>query len=234
LLPNAGVLHGFHYFQEIDALTRQPYNDFLDFANLLAPERRIKLFRALNIRYIVAFQPLAIPGIRLLQQFPEHFSWLYEIDRSLPRAYIVSRMVYEAQPARTLRLLSSDEFDPSQQVILDAGVALETDQTPSGEAHIVRYSNSDVLIDASLAGPGFLVLTDSHYPGWKVFVDGSERKLLRANYFFRAVSLPAGNHSVNFVYDPVSFKIGAAVSTLSAGLLMMIPFIVYVRQKRRS
>jgi hypothetical protein len=233
LLPNAGILYGFHYFQEIDALTRQAYNDFLDFANLLAPERRIKLFRALNIRYIVAFQPLAIPGIRLLHRFPEHFSWLYEIDRSLPRAYIVSRIVYEAQPARTLRLLSSDEFDPSQQVILDEGVALETDQTPSGEANIVRYSNSDVLIDASLAGPGFLVLTDSHYPGWKVFVDGSERKLLRANYFFRAVSLPAGNHSVNFIYDPVSFKIGAAVSTLSAGLLMMIPFIVYVRQKRR-
>jgi hypothetical protein len=233
LLPNAGVLHGFHYFQEIDALTRQPYNDFLDFANLMPPGKRIKLLRALNIRYIVAFQPLAIPGIRLLQQFPEQFSWLYEIDHPLPRAYTVSRMLEEAQPAKTLRLLSSDEFNPSQQVILDGGVALETDQNPGGEASIVRYSNNEVLINASLAGPGFLVLTDSYYPGWKVYVDGSERKLLRANYFFRAVSLPAGDHSVNFVYDPVSFKIGATVSTVSAGLIMIITVIIYLRRKRR-
>jgi hypothetical protein len=233
LLPNAGALYGFRYFQEIDALTRQGYNDFLDFANLVSPENRIRLFRALNIRYIVAFQPLVIPGMRLLHRFPEHFSWLYEIDRPLPRAYIVSHMIYETQPAKTLRLLSSDEFDPSQQIILKEQVALETGQTSRGEANIVRDSNNGVVIDALLTGPGFLVLTDSHYPGWKVYVDGSERKLFRANYFFRAVALPAGKHRVDFIYDPVSFKIGAAVSTLSAGLFMMISIIIYFRHKRR-
>jgi hypothetical protein len=226
-------LYGFRYFQEIDALTRQAYNDFLDFANLVPPENRIRLFRALNIRYVVAFQPLVIPGIRLLHRFPEHFSWLYEIDRPLPRAYIAARLVYETQPAKTLRLLSRDEFDPSKQVILDERIAIETDQALGGKANIVRDSNNEVVIDASLAGSGFLVLTDSHYPGWRVYVDGSERKLLKANYFFRAVALPAGKHRVSFVYDPVSFKIGAAVSTLSAGLLMMISIIIYFRRKRR-
>ena len=88
-------------------------------------ENRIKLLRALNVHYLVAFQPLVIPGIRLVQHFPEHFSWLYQIDRPLPRAYIVSHATYEDQPAKTLRLLSSDGFDPSQNVILDEPMAFE-------------------------------------------------------------------------------------------------------------
>ena len=234
LLPNAGIFYGFHYFQEIDALTRKPYNDFLDFANLISPENRIKLLRALNVHYLVAFQPLVIPGIRLVQQFPEHFSWLYELDRPLPRSYIVSRATYEDQPGKTLRLLSSDGFDPSQNVILDESMTYATNQGGGGEANIIRSSNSDVVIDASLSGPGFLVLTDSYYPGWKVYVDGSERKVLRANYFFRAVPLPAGKHKVNFFYDPASFKLGAAVSALVAALLMMISGVVYLRQRSAS
>ena len=118
LLPNAGVLYGFRYFQEIDALNRQPYNDFLDFVNFVPPDKRIKLLRALNIRYVVAFQPLDIPGLRLSRQFPEHFSWLYEIDRPVAHTYVAADVLYESQSAKTIRMLASSEFDPLRQVIL--------------------------------------------------------------------------------------------------------------------
>jgi uncharacterized membrane protein YfhO len=77
-----------------------------------------------------------------------------------------------------------------------------------------------------------LVLTDGYYPGWTVTVDGAAKKLLRANYFFRAVELPAGSHAVEFVYAPASFKLGALISALTALLLLTGTVMSSVRHQR--
>jgi len=232
-LPNAGVLQGFDYFQEIDALTRQPYNDFLDFANLLPPDKRINLLRALNVRYVMAFEPLDVAGIRLLKHTPELFSWLYEIDHSLPRTYIASNVIREAQTAKTLRMMASDHFDPLRQVILTESPAQQSTQIGSGQTKIVRYANSDVRINASLQAPGVLVLADSYYPGWKVFIDGQPGKILQANHFFRGVELTAGDHIVEFKYEPASFKIGSMISLSTLVLVTIISVFQFIRWRKR-
>jgi len=73
--------------------------------------------------------------------------------------------------------------------------------------------------------PGYLVLTDTFYPGWRAYVDGVETPIYQANYLFRAVPLNAGDHEVRFVYRPKSFAVGAALSltflltVVSAGLI---------------
>ena len=236
LLPNAGVLYGFDYFQEIDALARQPYTDFLDFANRLPPEKRIKIFRSLNIRYVVAFQPLEIQGLRLVGRFPEHFSWLYEVDQPVPRSYIASTIINETQTGRILELMSSAEFDPAQQVILMEPVAQDSNRSTAGKTRIVQYTNTNVVIEALLNAPGILVLTDSYYPGWKVFVDGQESSILRANHFFRGVRLTPGTHRIEFKYQPLSFTIGASISFLTLIVLSGISIVRYFawRKSRRQ
>ncbi|MGE5216505.1 MAG: YfhO family protein [Chloroflexota bacterium] len=234
LLPNAGVLYGFEYFQEIDALTRQPYNDFLNFANFLPPEKRVPLLRALNIRYVIAFQPLDLPGMHLIKQFPQNFSWLYEVENPVPRVYVATQAVYEPQVAKTLRLLSDTDFDLRQKVLVDEKIVVDSNKRSDSEVKIVRYANSDVVIQATLAGSGVLVLTDSYYPGWKVFIDGKEGSILRANHFFRGVQLSPGTHRVEFRYEPLSFRIGLAISLISLLTLTAISLgLVYVRRKRR-
>ena len=233
LLPNVGVLFDFDYFQEIDAITRQPYNDFLDFINLLPPDRRVNLLRAVNVRYVVSFRPIEANGLKLSRQFPEHFSWLYEIAAPLPRAYIASSSIYEPQIAKTLRILCSAEFDPLRQVILNERITTEGDRPHASAAEIVRYKNETVLIKASLRTPGVLVLTDSYYPGWKVFVDGEEKHILQANHFFRGVELAAGNHVVEFKYEPLSFKIGSMISLSAVFILTVISLFQIIRWRKR-
>jgi hypothetical protein len=220
LLPNAGALYGIDYFQEIDALGRQPYNDFLDFINLLPLEKRVNLLRALNIRHVVAFKPLEVPGMRLISRFPEHFSWLYEIDAAVPRVYIAPRAIHETEKARTLEMLASGDFDPRAQVVLNEPASMGDNLESGGAARIVRYANNRVVVHASLEGWGTLVLTDSYYPGWKVFVDGREGRVLRANHFFRGVRLAPGIHEVEFRYEPLSFTLGWIISFLAAVLLI--------------
>jgi uncharacterized membrane protein YfhO len=131
-----------------------------------------------------------------------------------------------------LNRLVRDDFNPLRQVVLTAPRQLQSAANLQSEVFILKYQNSHVQIHARLSEPGILVLTDSYYPGWKVFVDGTQGKLLRANYFFRAVELPAGAHQVEFVYDPLSFKIGLIVSLLTGVFLIAVPLASAIRRRR--
>ncbi len=84
-----------------------------------------------------------------------------------------------------------------------------------GSADIKKYSQRDIEIEATSSNGGFLVLTDTFYPGWKVFIDGKESKIYHANYIFRAVEIPKGNHIVKFEYKPFFYAVGKIVSMFS-------------------
>jgi len=234
LLPNAGMLYGFEYFQDIDALGRRSYTDFLTFINALSPDKRGKLLRALNVKYVVSFHPLDdVKGLNLLREFPEHYSKLYEVPDAVPRSYIVSSAIYDRDPHGTMRRLVSDEFDPMRQVILDTPGAVASRTMSKSTAEIARYGNNQIQIKTQLSDPGILVLADAYYPGWKVYVDGNEGKILRANYFFRAVELGAGRHNVEFIYLPFTFKLGLAISLATAGFLVIVSILCSIRHRKQ-
>jgi len=96
---------------------------------------------------------------------------------------------------------------------------------------ILKEKNNEILLQASLVKPGYLFLSDTYYPGWRVWVDGKEKKIYRADKFFRAVGLEAGKHLVRFLYDPFSFKLGALVSVLSFLGIVGWLFLMGIRQK---
>jgi len=222
LVPNTGIYHGFDYLQEIDAMVRSPYDLFITTGNKLPPERLYRLLGVMNVKYLNSAEDLPSGGITLERHFPEYPSWLYRLNRTVPRTYIVPKAIGEKDPVKILDRLSSVDFDPLKQVILERPLPIVADENFHSQAKIVRYNNHHVTIQASLSNPGVLVLADSFYPGWKVFVDGEEREVLRANYFFRGVFLPPGDHQVVFRYEPASFYYGAVISLLTLFLLPLI------------
>jgi membrane protein YfhO len=229
LLPNSGIIYGFDYMQEIDALARRPYTEFLSFANQLEPAQQIRLLRAFNVGYLLSFRPLSPEGITFVARFPQFFSWLYKIDKPLPRTYIVNRISVEQGPERTFHRLLEPGFDPMQAVVLDHAVQINQKGRFEGFANIVSYENQTVRIHTAVNHSGILVLADSYYPGWKAYVDGREARILKANHFFRAVVLAEGEHVVEFRYEPLSFKIGFAVSLTTLCALVFVSGYVYFR-----
>jgi uncharacterized membrane protein YfhO len=75
------------------------------------------------------------------------------------------------------------------------------------------------------------VAADTYYPGWKATVDGHDAEIRPANVGFRAVRLPAGQHTVRFDYRPASVLIGLIVSGLAA--LIVIGGLVVTRRRER-
>jgi uncharacterized membrane protein YfhO len=118
--------------------------------------------------------------------------------------------------------IRADDFDPAQTVILEEGQSLKTQ--PQSQLAILDYGIDAVTIAVETDRPGYLVLSDAYYPGWQATVDGQPETIRRANYAFRAVYVPAGEHIVQFRFDPVIWKIGVGVTgcTLLALLIWLI------------
>jgi uncharacterized membrane protein YfhO len=74
-----------------------------------------------------------------------------------------------------------------------------------------------------MADAGYLVLADTHYPGWNATIDGLASEILPANHAFRAVQLSEGQHAVVFEYAPVSFRLGLwlTIGAMAAWLVVI-------------
>lgn len=81
----------------------------------------------------------------------------------------------------------------------------------------VLESKPDLLrVDADLEAPGYLVVTQAYYPGWRASVDGQPAAVQRANVGFRAVQVPAGRHLIEMCYRPAAVSLGLTISALAA------------------
>ena len=211
-----------------------PYSDD-DLLGAIQP-----LLNLLNARYLV------IPGSIQLQtdRFPEVFARerirVYENPQSLPWVYLVPSATVESDPITALRTLRDGRIDPRQAAILEHEPAGPLGPQPIGvpDADRVLVTNRDLAaglieIDVVASGPRILVVSDNYYPNWQAFVDGEQVELMRANYVWKAVYLPAGNHTVALRYHSPAVSTSRTISLLTL-LAVAIGAGVHWRRKTGS
>jgi hypothetical protein len=170
----------------------------------------------------------------------KYISWThgksYEVNiypYFLPRVFIVPNARFIESDDQVLRELAT--FDPTSEVLISGkgGDVTGRVQNPNRwKTSVIRYANNDVEIETYSEYEGFLVLSDTYYPGWHATIDGIERPVLRANYDFRAILLPSGAHRVVFNFEPPSFKHGLIVSAF--GILLLGLALSYIRYAKIS
>jgi len=84
-----------------------------------------------------------------------------------------------------------------------------------GHISFVRYGLNEVELAVRTPVSGTLVLSDVYYPGWRAEVDGVPAEVLRADYVFRAVLLPPGEHTVRMEFSPWTWRVGLTVSIVT-------------------
>jgi hypothetical protein len=177
---------------------------------------------------------------------PEVFSFLaggmqflppyrvYENLDAFPRAFVVRQALPLGDRSGVRAQLKTTDFH--HEVLLEdergcvsAPSPRRAGTTPLGDgsATIREYLPNRVIVEVQTALPGYLVLTDIWFPGWKCTVNGSPAPILRADFLFRAVAVPAGKHEVCFQFRPASYYWGKQISMLAAiavaGLSLLIP-----------
>lgn len=110
----------------------------------------------------------------------------------------------------------------------------EDDTARDSKIKIIKWSPHKITIKTDSKRDGFLVLSEIYYPGWKVYIDGRENKVLKANGIFRAVYLKRGQHLMQFIFSPFCFKLGLLISTLTFLLGIICSFFGHTWIKRIS
>lgn len=139
---------------------------------------------------------------------------VYRADAPASRALFVPESLPVAEDD-ALRAARDPRFDPAHAVLLDDWFTVPTASRARGTARIVRDEADHVVVAVESDGPGWLLLLDSWYPGWRARVDGRLSPLRRADYVFRAVAVPAGRSTVSFDYVPFSLTAGFLLAALS-------------------
>lgn len=232
LCSNWPMVFGLYDAYGYDSIYLSDYTKLSTLVATMSSPSDTRVLDMLNVKYVAVLERIEADGYRPVN---ETAPYLYENIKAMPRAFIVNSFVLLKKEEDIAEKLRSKEFDPAGEVILEEPpkikvkpVGCDPDENFTDKAEIVKYSPNEVLIRAIVSAPKFLVLSDSYYPGWLVYVDGIKDKIYKANFVSRAVYLDKGSHLVRFVFDPYSFRLGAGISILT--LLGMALFYIVRRR----
>ncbi len=191
-------------------------------------DRRNRLLDFMSTRYLVG----KVGEVKATTN--DSLVWEDSQWRILSRASSLSRMymVYKSETLQgddqILHRLFDPQFDVLNTIVLetDPPIGATPQQLQSVPVSIMRYSSSLVESEVFTSQAGFLVFTDTWYPGWKAYVDGNKTPIMRANYTFRAIRVPAGSHTVRFSYEPQSVVIGTTLSLISLFFVCLFGFVL--------
>jgi hypothetical protein len=176
----------------------------------------------MNVKYVMADNSLQLPPPRFKPVYSDSAVTIFQNTNCLPRAFIVYNYTVTTNETQALVMVADGQFNYTSTVML--GPLKPDEQTPlvmkgAGNASIASYEPNSVTVKVVTSSPGLLFLSDSYYPGWNAYLDGVKVHIYRADYAFRAVSVPSGAHTVQFLYEPPSFYNGIIISAASALLL---------------
>lgn len=153
----------------------------------------------------------------------------------VPRAFIVYRENIIPDDKELKAYMESDAFNPSHTVVFEEDPHFATEQggdstTPA--VSITSYKLNSITLNVSTAKSGFLVLSEIYYPGWKAYVDGSPRRVYRADWSLRAIPIEKGSHHIEFLFEPESYRHGSWITLGTIGFSVI--GIVYLTRKRKN
>ncbi len=245
--PGASGYDSFPIWRYVELLyllkngARYPHQQLKDdFAAIGVWNLSSRLLDLMNVRWLLAGAP---PDARWVERFrpppnaptgapaAQYEPWwdanmrVYENTHVLPRAFIAHRVEIPGSDDKLAARLVSPGFDPGATALLEEAPGIEiAGAAPFTAAKIVATTRHSLTIDTDDRAPGLLIVSDVHYPGWSVTVDGQPVKLLRADWAFRGVALPAGHHRVEMRYRSRAVEAGLALSALGLVLMAWLAF----------
>src|SRR5690606_17803442 len=128
-----------------------------------------------------------------------------------------------------------NSFDPKKEAVVHEefkNLVNEKVQpaAPSAAIKLVNYHPDHLTYEYTTPAPAVAVFAEIWYDkGWNAYVDGEKIPHFRADYILRAAQLPAGNHKLEFKFEPVSYYTGETISLIASILLIAgLAFAVYI------
>lgn len=94
----------------------------------------------------------------------------------------------------------------------------------SASIKLTKYDADEIEYSFNAASPQFAVFSEIYYPlGWNAYIDGKKADYVKTDYVLRGLSIPAGQHTIKFVFEPETYKKGVTLSLIgSIAVLVLI------------
>lgn len=117
-------------------------------------------------------------------------------------------------------------MNPRETAIVDKRFAETVKQPaamPDSLDNIVlkSYAPNALQYEVDTKQGGTVVFSEIYYPGWRSYIDGEEVSHGRANYILRAMNVPAGKHTIEFVFDPQSLHATETIAFIALGIMLL-------------
>lgn len=179
-----------------------------------------KMLNLLGVKYIITKdQIISSDKYKLLWQLD---GWQVYENKNVARRYFLTND-YEliTDKHKIIEKLYSQNFNHNKTIILTKNPLLEKKPLKQKTINLLKYEPNYQKYMTKTDADSLLFVSDTIYPGWSVKVDGQESTLYQANYAFRAAFVPSGNHTIEFIYYPDSFKKGLIISSVALVVLIL-------------
>lgn len=153
----------------------------------------INVINMLNTKYLITQdpsngQPIAQlnPGALGNSWFVKGFSFAKNADD-------------EMKALNTLNTKDSAVIDVRYEKLAGAQPAFDS----TAFIKMLENLNDKITYKSNAAKPQFAVFSEVYYPyGWDAYIDGKKTDYLRVNYVLRGMPVPAGEHTIEFRFEP--------------------------------
>lgn len=188
------------------------------------------LLNMLDTRYVITRSQDQQQPLPVVQRNPD----------ALGAAWFIKHISYVNGPIEAIKAL--DHLNPKDTVIVDNAFKATISSQPAFDSaatiKLVSYENDAIKYATSAKSNQFAVLSEVYYPeGWNAYLDGKETVYANVNYILRGIAVPAGQHTIEFKFEPASYYTGQKLAYIANILLWLTiagSIFVLWRQNRQA
>lgn len=131
-------------------------------------------------------------------------------------------------PNADAEMSALDSLDTKNEAVIDQRFAdvvagLNQGRDSAAMVKLTSYAPNKLTYVSQSSAPGLVVFSEVHYPkGWDAYIDGKPATYARVNYVLRGMKIPAGNHEIEFRFEPEVFVKGEKIALAGSVLLFLL------------
>ena len=210
-----------------DLIERQIYKNIQGWGSNPTAKDSFPVLNMLNMKYAI------IPD----QQDPKQTQAVIN-PFALGNCWLVKEVRFVKNADEEMKAL--DSFDPAAVAFVDerfkASVPFSPVYDSTATIKLIENKNDEIKYEFNAAGNQFAVFSEIYYPhGWEAFIDGKKTPYVKTNYALRGLAIPAGKHTIDFIFDPASVRQGEQIARYSnIFAVLFVLFCIFMVWKNRK
>ncbi|MBN2819303.1 MAG: YfhO family protein [Bacteroidales bacterium] len=216
------------------------YQELIDHHLLPEMQEMVKKLQGGNNNFVSVFHSLPVINMLNTRYI------IYDLNSApirnpnpLGNAWFVSE--YKIVENADEEIDAMNDFNPSETAIIDQRFekyvnSKKFNVDKNATIILTEYQPNYLKYSAKTVSEQLAVFSEIYYDkGWNAYIDGKKIPHFRVNYVLRALILPAGEHTVEFKFEPQSYYIGNRIS-LASSILLLLAILGYgfIELKKRK